>query len=94
MTEQRIDVAALPVLKITPETFDALPELAADARPPEKNGATWKVRLTREPDAPFVILRYVGFMHSPGCSIQMLRPRITVGAPYTTPRTKTGKMVR
>lgn len=94
MTTQRIDVAALPVLKMTPETFEALVEFPEGQRPKEANGATWKVRLSREPDAPYVVCRYVGLRDSVGVSIEMLRPRIMVGAPYTTPKTRTGKIVR
>lgn len=94
MTTQRIDVAALPVLRMTPETFEALVEFPEGQRPKEANGATWKVRLTREVDAPYVVCRYVGLRNAPGCSIEMLRPVVKVGAPFTTPKTKTGKMVR
>lgn len=94
MTDQRIDVAALPALKITQRTFDVLPEFRDDKRPQEKNGVTWRMRPGSDPAAPWVICRYVGLKDSPGCSIEMVRPEITVAAPFTTPRTKTGKIVR
>lgn len=77
MTDQRIDVAALPVLRISHDTFEALTEFPEGQRPTEQNGATWKVRLTRVADAPYVICRYVGLKDSPGCRIEMLRPKVS-----------------
>lgn len=76
MTDQRIDVAALPALRISHSAFEALTEFPEGQRPTEMNGATWKVRLSREPEAPYVICRYVGLKESPGCRIEMLRPQV------------------
>lgn len=78
MTSKRIDVNALPEIKLSSDTFELLPEYGDDNSEDQRVGITWKRTVADlAGDIVAVICRWKRVDGGSGVQVEMLRPIIT-----------------